>query len=128
MRQARGFTLIELMITVVVIAILAAIAYPSYIQYVTRGKRAAAQSAMMDLANRQQQFLLANRRFGSKEEMESGGFVLPSEVAVTHTYAVAVGTGSTLPTFAITFTPKPPFSDVVLTLDSEGRRTPADKW
>lgn len=127
MRQARGFTLIELMITVVVIAILAAIAYPSYTQYVTRGKRAAAQSVMMDLANRQQQFLLANRRFGTKVEMEGSGFVVPSDVAVTHTYDISVGTGS-LPTFTITFTPQSPFSDVVLTLDSEGRRTPTDKW
>ena len=128
MTHSRGFTLIELMITVVVIAILAAIAYPSYVQYVTRGKRAAAQSVMMDLANRQQQFLLANRRFGTKEEMEAGGFAVPSDVAATHTYAVAVGGGTGLPTFTITFTPQAPFADVVLTLDSEGRRTPADKW
>jgi len=127
MRQARGFTLVELMIVVVVVAILAAIAYPSYTQYVTKGKRSAAQAAMMDLANRQQQYLLANRRFGTKDEMEGGGFVLPTEVAATHTYTVDVGTGS-LPTFTLTFTPKAPFTDVTLTLDSEGRRTPSDKW
>ena len=46
-RRARGFTLMELMITVVIIAVLASIAIPSYVAYVERGKRAAARSALL---------------------------------------------------------------------------------
>ena len=46
----KGFTLIELMIVVVVVAILAAIAVPSYQQYIRRGHLAQAQQEMLKLA------------------------------------------------------------------------------
>lgn len=43
----RGFTLIELMIVVAVVAILSAIAYPSYAEYVRRGHRADARTGLL---------------------------------------------------------------------------------
>jgi len=53
-RQAAGFTLIEVMITVAIIAILAAIAIPSYSQYVQRARRSDAKAALLDLAAREE--------------------------------------------------------------------------
>ncbi|MEO8717137.1 MAG: type IV pilin protein, partial [Burkholderiales bacterium] len=55
MRSARGFTLIELMITVAVIAVLAAIALPSYTDYITRSKFTEATSNLSDLRVKMEQ-------------------------------------------------------------------------
>jgi type IV pilus assembly protein PilE len=130
-RTDRGFTLTELLITVAVLSILVGIAVPNYRQYVIRGKRSAAQAVMMDIANREQQFLLANRRYADKATLESNGFTLPAEVSENYTWNVALGTGAR-PSFVITFTgigtqaadnsPQP------LTLDSAGEKAPAEKW
>lgn len=126
--RQNGFTLIELMITVAVVAILAAVAYPSYTQYVVRGHRAAAQAQMMDIANRQQQFLLANRAYASKTTLEDSGYALPSEIVGKYTYDITLGTG-TVPSFTIIFTATgSQTSDGKLSLNSEGVKTPAEKW
>nr|WP_187806966.1 type IV pilin protein [Pseudomonas alcaligenes] len=127
-RKSRGFTLVELMVTVAIVAILAAIALPSYRQYVIRGNRVAAQSQMMDIANRQQQFLLANRAYASKSVLEASGYALPEEVSSNYSYDITVGSG-TVPSFTITFTAiEGQASDGDLTLNSEGAKSPTDKW
>jgi type IV pilus assembly protein PilE len=127
-KRQKGFTLIELMIVVAIVAILAAIAYPSYLQQVIKSNRAAAKAQMFDIANRQQQYLIANRAYASKSQLESGGYGLPSEVSAKYAYAITVGSGI-VPYYLITFTPYAgQASDGTLTFDSEGAKAPASKW
>lgn len=61
--RSAGFTLIELMITVVIIGILAAIAYPSYTEYVLRGNRSEAQALLNDAAARQERYYAQNNTY-----------------------------------------------------------------
>jgi type IV pilus assembly protein PilE len=128
--HARGFTLIELMVTVAIVAILAAIAYPSYTQYVIRGKRAAAKAAMMDIANREQQFLLANRVYANKQTLIDNGYAMDSDVSRSYAWDVTAQNTLSPPYFEITLTPTGAQSSdgEPLRLNSRGEKSPADKW
>jgi len=59
----RGFTLIEVMITVAIIAIIAAVALPSYFDYVKRSKLTEARTNLSDMRTRLEQYFLDNRAY-----------------------------------------------------------------
>jgi type IV pilus assembly protein PilE len=61
----RGFTLIELMIAVAIVALLAAVAYPSYTKQIVRGQRTSGQDFVMDLAQREEQYFNDNRAYAT---------------------------------------------------------------
>jgi type IV pilus assembly protein PilE len=132
-----GFTLIELMIVIAIVAILLAVALPAYQNQIIRGHRAAAQSDMLDIANREQQYLLSNRAYlvGTSADTTTGmggtGFRLSTRVAEHYTYAISVD-ANPVPSYIITLTAIPgdrqEKDGLPLTLDSEGNKGPAGKW
>tara|TARA_R110001599_G_scaffold353790_1_gene597736 strand:+ start:20710 stop:21126 length:417 start_codon:yes stop_codon:yes gene_type:complete len=127
-RGQAGFTLIELMVVVAIVAILLAIALPAYQEQQIRGRRAAAKSEMMEIASRQQQFLLSDRAYANTATLTASGYGMPAEVSDHYSFAVTTGVG-TVPSFLITLTPTASqASDGALTLNSAGVKTPAAKW
>ncbi|MEO0444019.1 MAG: type IV pilin protein [Pseudomonadota bacterium] len=63
MQNAKGFTLIELMIAVVIVAILAAVAVPSYQSFIQDGRRAECKGFVLDIASRQERFFTQNSNY-----------------------------------------------------------------
>lgn len=61
MQRSRGFTLIEVMVTVAIVAILSAIAFPSYTQYIQRARIVEAVSTLSDMRNKMEQYFQDNR-------------------------------------------------------------------
>ena len=66
-----GFTLIELMITVAIIAILAGIAYPSYLSQVRRSNRTEARTALLQAQVAQEKFFLQYNRYAGNSACEN---------------------------------------------------------
>ncbi|HMG58235.1 MAG TPA: type IV pilin protein, partial [Burkholderiales bacterium] len=63
MQRPTGFTLIELMVTVAIIAVLAAIAVPNYTDYVKRGKLQEATSNLLAMRTKMEQYFQDNRSY-----------------------------------------------------------------
>jgi type IV pilus assembly protein PilE len=109
-----GFTLIELMITVVVIGILAAIAYPNYTNYVTQVRRSDATINLLRIAALQEKFLTKcgfyAANFGAADSCTTTGTLNTGLTASGDTqdgnYTITVATTAIPPGFTLTATPK----------------------
>lgn len=123
-----GFTLVELMIVVAIVAVLLIVALPSFQDQIIRTNRSAAQAQMLDIANRQQQYVLSNRSYMDKSTLEGSGFALDPDVFDNYKYDITVGSGA-VPTYVITFEPYGrQAKDPNMTLNEQGVGGPSDLW
>lgn len=136
-RQA-GVTLVELLIVMVIVAILSAIAYPSYQSHQRKGSRAAAQSLLMHIANRQSQYILDARNYAvGPGALVTLNVTLPNDVAPYYTVTIENASGGTAPeippSFTIRATPiagtrQEPDGELVLTHDGAKTRAGIPGW
>jgi type IV pilus assembly protein PilE len=122
-----GFTLIELMITVSIVAILMAVGIPSYQRQVQSGLRSQAQQVMMELASREEQFMMNRQAYTSVIGAAGLNYTIPSDVQENYTFTI---TEENPPVnFEIKATAiGNQASDGNLTLSGDGSKTPAGKW
>ena len=135
--RSAGFTLIEVMIVVVVLAILAAVAIPSYREYIIRGNRSAAQQFMLNIANREEQYMLDARTYTATIGAGGLNLTIPADTTTRYTFAVApsfqldaacADVAATVG-YVITATAiGPQVSDGDLKIDNLGAKCPAGKW
>jgi type IV pilus assembly protein PilE len=101
--QQQGFTLIELMITVAIVAILSAIAIPSYQSYVIKSRRADIQTVMLDIQLRQEKWRSTHTTYGTLADL---GITSPTtyySISITRTPDLTSGS-PTGTEYAITVT------------------------
>ena len=103
--RARGFTLIEIMIAVAVVALLAAIAYPSYQESILRSKRSEGKAALLKIMQLEERFYTVNNRYtdqlgelfgrsgatvGSNDDSINGYYTISASSAPTGNLAQSV--------------------------------------
>ncbi len=126
-RDARGFTLIELMIVVVVVAILSTVAYPSYHEFIVKSKRAEGKAALLEAAQSLERHFTNYNTYPSN--LTTAGvrtFSGDNAAKAAYTIAIAAGTtGSLASSFALTATPANGHADPKcgnLSIDQLGRK------
>ena len=116
-----GFTLIELMIVVAIIAILAAIVLPNYKNYLIKAHRTDAQAAMLSLAQYMESQYNASFSYPA---VDTDTLNLPENVTNYYDFEVETLGQS----FTITAAPTPRQNDTqcgTLTLNEQGVKTPS---
>jgi type IV pilus assembly protein PilE len=129
MINQKGFTLIEVMITVVIVGILAAIAYPNYTQFVAKGARADGLAGLMNVSNRQEQFYLDHRSFAI--DMTEIGLSTDPWIVENTYYEIDTtlsGDGYTVTATAVGVQATRDAVCATITLTSVGTKSPTECW
>jgi type IV pilus assembly protein PilE len=133
--RPKGFTLIELMITVAVVALLAAVALPSFLNQIRKSRRTEARTALLDLATR------AERMYSTTNSYwDTTNALTPADLGYTGNWPITnVGSGyysinlsnSTATSFTFTATASgTQVSDTTcntFTVDNTGKQAALDK-
>ena len=114
-RRNRGFTLIEIMITIAIIGIASAIAVPSYRDYVTRGRLADAFSTLATVQPNAEQFWANTRSFVNFDTLSND---FPAATAY-FSYALS---GASASAYTVTATGRGAVAGFVYTIDQQGNR------
>ena len=125
-QNTKGFTLIEILVVVAIIAILAAIAFPSYQEQVVKTRRADAQGALMSLSNAMERYYVQNNSYVGAA-VGAGG-IFPDESPVeggTKYYDLSIPAGTlTATSYSLRAVPKnAQAGDGCMELLSVGTRT-----
>lgn len=123
--RQRGFTLIEVMIVVVIVAILAAIAVPNYRDYVTRGRIVEATAGLGDARTKMEQYFQDNRTYptGCKVSPTAPG-ATEVQLQALQNFTLSCG-GMAATTYIVTATGTGPMAGFTYTIDQNGVRTSA---
>jgi type IV pilus assembly protein PilE len=79
--RQRGFTLVELMIVVAIVAILSMVAFPSYVESMRKSRRAEAKTALLDLAARQERYFTTHNAYTDRpDHLGYGSAAFPIDV------------------------------------------------
>lgn len=91
-RNSQGFTLIELMVVVAIIAILATIAMPLYADYALRSKIRVAQSDLMALSTNVENFRQRTLGYPTSDSVAKKGWAAATKAGnFTYSYASSSG-------------------------------------
>jgi len=125
-QNTKGFTLIEILVVVAIVAILAAIAFPSYQEQVVKTRRADAEGALMSLSNAMERYYVQNNSYVGAA-VGAGG-IFPNEAPLdggTKYYDLSIPAASlTATSYTVRAVPKnAQAGDGCLELLSVGTRT-----
>ena len=128
---ARGFTLIELMIVVAIVAILAAVALPAYTGHVVRAARVQAQTELLELASLQEKIFLNSNGYSASvtaaySGTSAGGLGRASGQTNDGRYTLTLDIRVPSQTFVLTATPTAggtQVSDGNISISESGSRT-----
>jgi type IV pilus assembly protein PilE len=124
MRKTKGFTLIELMITVAIIAILAAIVIPSYADYIQRSKITEAVSTLSGMRQKMEQYFQDNRGYtNSCLPSPPNAVTVANQPVATANFTYACLAPPDATTYTVTATGINSMTGFIYTIDQNGGKT-----